>query len=489
MREPAGKGQAVLMRVIAISFYQFMKGPDGCMRRSVFHTLSVSRIIVLGFLALIGVTALLLSLPVASNGEPTAWVDALFTAVSAVCVTGLVVVDTGRHWSLFGQIVIIIACQIGALGFMTFITLIFIFIGKKITLKERMLIQQTLNQGDLKGMVRLVKSVLIGTFLMEGVAALVLSAHFTVKEKVSYGQGLWYGIFHSVCAFCSAGFDLFEEESLTNYVNDPAVNIIIMLLLIMGSLGYTVWIDVITVTRNTRDKSQIFRRLSLQSRVVFEVTLALTIIGAVFFFVSEHDNPSTLGALPLSGKWLASFFQSVTPRTMGFCTVGQNDLQYSSKLMTMVFMFIGGSPGSTCGGIKTVTFMVVAASVYSVIKGRDSIVLHNKKIPLSTLQKALAVVGVYMLTVIGATMILTFTEESNAHPYELMDLLFEALSATGTVGLSLGITPHLTVGGKLVMALCMFLGRIGGITVALSISSKKTVVNTLHYPESRLMVG
>ncbi len=464
-------------------------------RKFIKRGFTVPRIIVFGFFIVAHISSMLLLLPFASvNEEGVSYIDALFTAVSAVCVTGLTVVNTAEHWSSFGKIVILLTIQIGGMGFMAFITMIFLFTGKKITLKERLVIQQSFNQNDLSGMVRLVKNAVFGTFLVEGVAALIMSVNFMFTEKKGFLTGLWYGVFHSVSAFCNAGFDILGEVSLSDYVKDPIINFVIMALIILGGLGYTVWIDVISAAKSLKGKkvtfAAVFDKLTVQSRIVIEVTFALITFGTLFYFFVEYSNPDTLGALPFYGKVIASLFQGVTPRTAGFFTLDQSKMHYSSQFMTVILMFVGGSPGSTAGGVKTITMYVIIVAVYSIVVGRSNIVSHNKKIPTNTLQKALAVVSVYLIIVFTAAMALTFTERGSVQTYEFMDFIFEVFSASSTVGLTLGITPNLTSLGKIIIMACMFLGRVGPITVAISLSTKQYAAeNTINYPECKLIVG
>ncbi len=450
-----------------------------------------SQIIVFGFLLIILIGTALLDLPIASaNGKSIGFIDALFTSASAVCVTGLVVVDSFSHWSNFGKLVIMLLIQIGGMGFMTVVTVMFIFIGKKITLKERLIIQESFNQSDLKGMVRMVKKVFFGTFLIEGVAALILAIRFYVIPGTSVFKAIGFGIFHSVSAFCNAGFDIIGSRSLADFVGDPVVNLVVILLIVIGGIGYSIWLDVIKAAPNLFKQSpkQTFIRFTLHSKVVLSSTAILIGFGMLFFLCSEFTNPQTFGPLGFFDKLWASLFQSVSPRTAGFFTVNQNNFSYGSKFMTIILMFIGGSPGGTAGGIKTVTFSVILISVYSIVKGRDTITAFDKSIPFIYLQKSLAVVIMNLSVIIISTMILSFTElKSN---FQFLDILFETTSATGTVGLTLGITSSLSQLGRLVIIVCMFIGRVGPITIAVALTEKQASTNNnIHYPEQKVLVG
>ncbi len=458
------------------------------------------RMMVAGFFFVILIGSLLLTLPISSSaGNSTSFIDALFTSTSAVCVTGLAVFPTFTHWSLFGKIVIICLIQIGGLGFMTMVTMLFLFMGKRITLKERIMIQQSLNQNDIQGMVKLVRSILIGTLIFEGIAALIFMLRL-LFDGYGFIAALGTGLFHSVSSFCNAGFDIFGPDSMAPYVTDPVMNIFTMFLIIVGGLGYSVWTDVLKVvkaaiaeTKKTRTISlgHTYAHFNLQSKIVLETTGLLILAGFVIIFISEFTNKGTIGDLSLGGKLIASLFQSVTTRTCGFFTIPQEKMHVSSQLMSVVLMFIGGSPAGTAGGIKTVSFAVIILAVFSVIRGGKNIVVHNKSVSMTNLQKALAIVIMQFMIIIIATMLLSFSERYTAgYNLNFMDLLFEVVSATGTVGLTLGITPHLTALGKLIISVCMFIGRVGPITVAVSLSIKQLRAEAnINYPEEKIIVG
>ncbi|KXZ39336.1 trk system potassium uptake protein TrkH [Alkalithermobacter thermoalcaliphilus JW-YL-7 = DSM 7308] len=434
-----------------------------------------SQIIVAGFAAIILVGALLLNLPIATNsGESVGFLNALFTSTSAVCVTGLVVVDTGTYWSKFGKLVILILIQVGGLGFMSMATLFSMLIGKKISLRERLIIQESLNQNELEGLVRLTRHILAGTFIIEGIGALLLS--FVFVPQMGFLKGVAYGIFHSVSAFCNAGFDIIGNgKSLTPYVDNLIVNIVIISLVICGGIGFTVIMDIL--------KKRKLSRLTLHSKIVLSMSLILISIGFVLFFIFEFNNPDTLGNLSLKGKILAALFQAVTPRTAGFNTIDLASLEDTSKFLTIILMFIGGSPASTAGGIKTSTLAVLAFAVIALVRGREDVEAFNRRISYTAVNKALAVVAIGITLIIFVTMGLSFT-----HNFEFINVFFESVSAFGTVGLSLGITSELSNIGKILIIFSMFAGRVGALTIliALAARQKKSIV---RYPEDKILVG
>ncbi|PKM55250.1 MAG: Trk family potassium uptake protein [Firmicutes bacterium HGW-Firmicutes-5] len=452
--------------------------------------LKPTQVLVLGFLMLIFLGAILLSLPMASaSGESTRIIDALFTATSAVCVTGLVVLNTASHWSPFGKVIILMLIQIGGLGFMTIASTIFMILGRKISLRDRMMIQESLNQSTLSGMVRLTKNIIIGTLILEAIGALFLSFKFVPE----YGtKGIFYSIFHAISAFCNAGFDIIGDSSLMPYVGSVTINFTIMTLIIIGGLGFTVWMDVIKVTKNELriglkglKLKRWFRHLRLHTKLVLVITTSLIVVGFVFFFFLEGFNDATLGNLPLKDKLLGAMFQSVTTRTAGFNTINNANMTDVSKFVTILLMFIGGSPAGTAGGIKTVTIGVIFFEVLSVVRGKEDTEAFDRRIPRNTIKRALAVVMISLSVVMGVTMLLTITESGG-----FMDILFEAVSGFATVGLSLGETPRLTQFGKLIMSMTMFIGRLGPITmaVALTIKHEKKKIN-IRKPEEKVMVG
>lgn len=434
--------------------------------------LKPTQILVLGFLFLIILGTILLNLPIAAReNQSIGLIDALFTATSAVCVTGLVVVNTLDFWSPFGKVVILILIQIGGLGFMTFATMFFMMMGRKIRLKERLIIQEALNQYTLSGMVRLTKNVVLGTLFIEGIGAVLLAIRFVPQHGL---EGIFMAIFHSVSAFCNAGFDIIGDSSLTPYLGDVIINIAIILLIILGGLGFTVWIDVIRVMKEKKFANKYgfrrtFNKFTLHTKIVLVLTFSFIVIGFILFFLLESGNPNTLGPLSMKDKILGSLFQSITPRTAGFNTMPLDQMNHASKFLTILFMFIGGSPAGTAGGVKTVTVGVIILSVISVIRGREQTEAFNRSIPETIIKKrALAVVAIGMTVVITVTMILSATEVGTS----FMNIFFESVSAFATVGLTLGITGSLTTIGKIIICITMFIGRLGPVTMALAFSMR-----------------
>ena len=437
--------------------------------------LNPARVLVLGFLAIIIVGALLLMLPHAVVGEKLTALEALFTSTSAVCVTGLVVVDTGTTFTVFGQLVIMMLIQIGGLGFMTMATLIFMLLGRKISFRNRLLISESLNQFTVQGVVALVKIILVYTLAVEGSAALLLALRFS--RDFGWVRAIYYGVFHAVSAFCNAGFDLFGNfSSLTSYRGDPVVNLVIMALIISGGLGFTVVRDFFTHWRKAG-------RLELHSKLVLVITALLLVSASLAIFVLEFSNPQTLAGIPWVDKVLATAFTATTPRTAGFNTVSIAGLRQPTLFIIIILMFIGASPASTGGGIKTTTFGVILVAVHSIIRGETDAVLFKRRLPQYIIHKALAIIILSIGLIAFVTLILCITE-----PFEFMSVLFEVVSAFGTVGLSVGITPDLSALGKLLIIFMMFVGRVGPVTLTLAFGQRLKPSN-IRYPEGRVMVG
>lgn len=436
------------------------------------------QILVLGFAGLILGGTLLLMLPAAAaSGKGLSFIDALFTATSAVCVTGLIVVDTGTYFSLFGQLVVISLIQVGGLGIMAMSTLMAILIGKRINLRQRLVMQEALNQLTISGVVRLTEYIIKVTLLIEFIGGTILAIRWYQDLGM---RGVYFGYWHAVSSFCNAGFDLFGSvtgkfSSITGYVDDIVVNVVISLLIIMGGIGFTVISDVWTNRR--------FSRLSLHSKVVLVTSAVLIGFGAIVLFLLEYDNPNTLEGLSWQGKILASYFQSVSPRTAGWNTIDISSLTDASLFFIVILMFVGASPASTGGGIKTSTAGVLAAATWALVRGRPDAEIFERRIPQNIIYKAFSVLLISAVLVIFVTMMLTITENQ---PF--LKLLFETTSAFGTVGLTAGITPTLTTTGKVWIILTMFAGRVGPVTLALALALK-TRKGNLQYPEGKLIIG
>ncbi len=453
--------------------------------------MSTPRIIAISFLAVIVFGGLLLWLPISHQpGVEVSALDAFFTATSAVCVTGLVPLVTATTWSIFGKIVILLLIQIGGLSLVTIFTFFIVYLGRKVTLKDRLTVQATFNINDLSGMVRLVLLVIRGTFFCEGIGALILTFSFLDKGFVWY-DAIANGVFHAVSAFCNAGFDNLGEFSLMPYATDPVINLVIMGLIVIGGIGFSVWRDVgLKIKYRLKPDIKRKHRLSLHSRLALIATAVLIVGGAAYFFISEYNNPETLGPLSVGGKIICSFFQSITLRTAGFFTIAQNGLSETSKMISSILMLIGGSPGGTAGGMKTVTVAILFLSVWSTLSGRRNMYAFGRTLPVLTLQRALTIIVIMLLLWMGGGVILAVTERASTFAHTPADLLFEVASALGTVGVSTGITPFLSPFGKLLLMLCMYVGRIGPITIILSLQQRTSTVNErIQYPDEDVMIG
>lgn len=435
------------------------------------------QILAIGFAGVIFIGAFLLNLPISSqSGVRTSFLDCIFTSTSAVCVTGLVTLDTGTYWSYFGKTIILILIEIGGLGFMSFATLIFLIFGKKITLKERLVMQEAMNYFSLSGLVKMAKYILTFTFIVEGIGALLLFTQFI--HDFTLGKAIYYSIFHSISAFCNAGFDLMGNfSSITSYSNNTVFMLTISSIIVIAGLGFYVWIDLYNYKES--------KRLSLHSKIVLTMTAALIVIGAILMFLFEMKNPNTIMDKSIKEKILSSLFAAITPRTAGFNSISTGDMTNAGKFLTIILMFIGGSPGSTAGGIKTATAGVLFITVISVIRGREDTEIFSRRINKDTVYRAFTIVVISLALVITVTMLLSITEASA--PFE--DLLYEATSAFGTVGLSLGLTQKLSSIGKIIISITMYCGRVGPLTLALAFSNKRRKNASIRYPEDKILVG
>lgn len=440
------------------------------------NRLNPSAILVLGFAVIILIGTGLLSLPIATeDGKGLPFLDAFFTATSATCVTGLVVVDTADTFTMFGELSILAMIQIGGLGFMTFTTFLFIMLRKKISLKERLLLKEAFNASSTAGMVKIAKRIFIFTFVMEFLGGAVLAARFAYEMPVS--KAIYYGFFHAISNFNNAGFDLMGGfRSLTEYVGDPVVVLVICTMIVTGGLGFIV-INELYEYHQTR-------RLSLHTKVVLSTTAVLLVGGAVLVFLFEYTNMKTMGTLTLPEKILGAVFHSVTPRTAGANTLPMADLTHGTLLLTIFLMFIGGGSGSTAGGIKVTTFTVLVAAIFRQLQGKEGVVLFKRRIVTETILKVMTLSLSGGFIVIAVTFLLSLTEKN----YDFIVYLFEATSAFGTVGLSMGLTPELSVIGKVLIIITMFIGRVGIITIVFSIV-KKTGRERYQYVKGNVMIG
>lgn len=446
-------------------------------------SLSTTQMIMLSFLLAIFIGSFLLMLPFATaDGKSVSYVDALFTATTSVCVTGLVTVPTVSTWSVFGQVVILILIQIGGLGIITILSGLMISFHKKMGLGDRILLQDAFNLNSMSGIVRFIKKVLIGTFIVEGVGALLYMTVFVPE----YGtRGIWISVFNSVSAFCNAGMDIIAENSLCSYAMHPMINFVTCMLIVLGGIGYIVWWDLIRVTKNfKKQKFKCYRNLSLHSKIALISTAVLILAGALLFFVFEYNNPQTMGEFPVSGKIQASLFQSVTTRTAGFATVPQENLTDSSAIVSLLFMFIGGSPVGTAGGVKTVTIAILLMSAFATIRNNDEVVLCKRTISKQAIGKAVAVVSMSFIIAFVSMVLLSAVSGAPA-----LDVAYETFSATATVGLTRNLTPTLGLVGKLIIIVTMYLGRIGPISLVIAFNTKRKRKNIIKNPTEEISVG
>ena len=437
-------------------------------------------ILALGFLAVILLGTVLLALPIAAkNGQSIGLFDSLFTSTSAVCVTGLVVVDTGTTFSLFGQIVLIVLIQVGGLGFMVFATMLMVMLGRKISIRGRMLIRESMNASSLSDLGSLTMLYLLLSLTIELVGAVTLCFRFV--PLYGWKHGTWMALFHSVSAFCNAGFDLFGNyASLTAFSGDPLVLLTVASLIILGGLGFSVILE-------TARNRQGFRNLSLHTRIVLMTTLVLLLAGTVFYWIVERTNAETLAGCSEGEKILNAFFQSVTMRTAGFNSFDLSGFRDGSKLFSSLLMMIGASPASTGGGIKTTTIAALTLLMLSVVRGESEVNVARRRLSDDISRRALAVAVLFLTTLLTGTLIISLIENGR---FPLEDILFEASSAMGTVGVSAIGTPNLSSASRAILLPMMFLGRVGPLTLAVAVAKRQGGLRTASkYPEERIMIG
>ena len=442
-------------------------------------SLSATKIIAIAFAAIIFLGACLLNLPAASrSGESSGFLTALFTATSATCVTGLVVQDTWLQWSGFGQCVILLLIQVGGLGFMSAATLLVFLLRKRIGLKQRLVMAQALSISDMDGIVRLQKTVLVGSFLVEGIGVLILFARFL--PEYGLGNALRWSVFHSVSAFCNAGFDIFgvlqPDAGLILFQSDPVVLLTLCCLIVIGGLGFLVWQEV--------QQKRSFRRLSVYARLVLLTTFALIVVGWIILCLLEWDNPRTLGPMSVGDKLLNGLFQSVTLRTAGFASIDQAGLTEGGKAVSIVWMLIGGSSGSTAGGLKTVSFVVLILFMAARARGRESVCVFRRTIPQGQVLDAMTIgIILIFLAIFGGIFI------SSTSDVSVTDGVFEAVSALATVGLTAGATRVMSVPAKLLIILYMYFGRVGVLTISLGFLAGNRAEERYRYAETKLLIG
>ena len=446
-------------------------------------TLSTTQIILLSFLVTILIGSGLLALPISSaSKEAVPYLDALFMSTTSVCVTGLVTLPTVSTWSIFGQIVILLLIQIGGLGIITIMSGLMLLLNRKMGISDRLLIQDSFNLNTMSGLAKFVKNVLFGTLIIEGLGAILYMLVFVPELGA---KGIWISIFNSVSAFCNAGIDIIAENSLCDYATNPLINIVTSVLIILGGLGYIVWWDVIRVIKNrTKKNRKIFRYLTLHSKIAITVTAGLIFVGAILIFVFEYDNPLTIGKMSLFDKIQASFFQSVTTRTAGFASVPQENLTDASATVSIILMLIGGSPVGTAGGIKTVTIAVLVCSAFATIRNKNSATLFGRRISEESVKKAVAVAVTFLMICIASSVLLMATSNASA-----LDAVYEAVSATATVGLSRNLTSTLNTLGKLIIIITMYFGRVGPISLAVALGSKSESQNVISEPTEDISIG
>lgn len=447
-----------------------------------------THIVIYGFLSVILLGAFILMLPICSaTGQWTDFLTALFTATTSTCVTGLVVVPTYAYWSVTGKVIILILIQLGGLGIICIATGVLMVVGKRITLKERRLIQESYNLDSGQGIIKHIRAIFMGTFVMETIGTLLYCVRFI--PKFGMVKGLWYSVFHSVSAFCNAGLDLLGENSLIPYQSDVLVNLTTIFLIVTGGIGFIVWWDILKLYRMVRYEGMPIRkvpeRMSLHTKLAMTVTLVLLLGGTILTLIFEYSNPETLGNLSFGNKILASLFQSVTLRTAGFCTIDQMGFQSASFIIFCLLMLIGGSPMGTAGGIKTTTMALLFLEVRSVVRGKNETEAFRRRINKDNVKTALAVIAIAVSMLMLAIIMLTFTEDAS-----LKKITFEVFSAIGTVGITMGLTAELSLLGKVVIITLMFFGRVGPITIAMALAKRKRTDQHLKdLPEKRIIIG
>lgn len=449
------------------------------------RALNPAEILVFGFGGMILIGAVLLCLPIAStSGESVGFLTALFSSTSAICVTGLTVIEIGTAYTLFGQFVMLVLIQLGGIGFMTATSMVYMLFGRRITLKDRLVIRDSLNESNLQGVVRMTRNVLIVTLISEVAGMLLLSIRFIPEYGVS--TGIYYSLFHSVSAFCNAGFDILGlGNSIVSYAKDPLVLGTIMGLIVIGGLGFFVVVELYRKAKHGHKY-----RFSLHTKIVLIATGVLLLAGFAFFLAMESGNPKTLGAPGVTDgdKILGAAFQSVTTRTAGFASIPQANLTPASKIATVALMFIGASPSGTGGGIKTTTAIMLLALIVTVIRGKNDVVLGKRRINKQLVLRAITIITLATLSVAVVTVLISIFEQ---HHISVSDILYEVTSAFGTVGLSCGITASLSPASQILLILTMFGGRVGFFTVSLALAKRMSRQQSCNfrYPEDKIMIG
>lgn len=444
-------------------------------RKNKIINLHPAHILLLGFLGLIMIGTCLLMIPFATRDRHhLSFIDALFEATSAVCVTGLAVVDTGTTFTLFGQIVLLALIQIGGWGFMTSGIFMFIILGKKIGLKHRLLLRESINSFSIQGVIKLVLRIIFITLIVEGIGALVLAIRWS--QEMGWGKAAYYGIFHSISAFNNAGFGL-EPDNLSKWVGDPTVNIVITSLFMLGGIGFFVIAEVF--------EKRSLKKFSLHTKIVLLFTLLINVVSTLVIFTLEFHNPATLGNLSMADKWWAAYFQGVVPRTAGFNTIDIAQLTLSSQVYMIALMFIGASSGSTAGGIKVTTFAVLLFALWAVLTNKEDVNIFKRRIPSSLVYRALSIALSGIIFIFVIFFLLTITEKGA----DMSKILFETVSAFGTVGLSAGFTSELSPMGRILITTMMFIGRVGPLTLAFALAAYSNNKAKIRYAEEKILIG
>lgn len=453
------------------------------MKKSKKFSLSTTQIILLSFLFTILLGSFLLKLPISTaNGEAVPYIDALFTATTSTCVTGLVTLPTITTWSIFGQVVILILIQVGGLGVITIMSGVMLLLNRKMGIGDRLLIQDSFNLNTMSGLVRFVKRVMLGTFIIEGIGALMYMPVFVPEFGV---RGIWVSVFNSVSAFCNAGIDIVGENSLCDFATNPLVNVVSSVLIVLGGLGYIVWWDMLRVLKDgSLKKRKVFRHLTLHSKIALTATLILIFGGAILIFIFEYANPDTLGNLSLFDKIQVSLFQSITTRTAGFASIPQENLTNPTSILTLILMLIGGSPVGTAGGIKTVTVAVLFCSALATVRNKNSATLFGRHVSENSVRKAVAVVVTFLTICTVSTVLLMAVSDA-----KLFDVVFETVSASATVGLSRNFTASLNLIGKIIIILTMYFGRVGPISLAVALGRRNESQNVISEPTEEISIG
>ena len=447
-------------------------------------SISTTHVIMMSFLTVILVGSFLLWLPIShKNGVSVSYLDSLFMSTTSTCVTGLVTLVTSETWSVFGQIIILLLIQIGGLGVITIFAGVLVFLHKKIRLKDSQLIQDAFNINDNAGVRGFVKKVIIGSLTIELIGAVLYLFVFVPDFGA---KGIWISMFTAISAFCNAGIDIIGNVSLIDYATNPLVNFTTSLLIILGGLGFIVWWDLIRVAKLFKTRGlKCFKSLTLHSKLVLLITLILIFVGGLGVFIFEYNNPLTIANYGLFDKIQISLFQSITTRTAGFASIPQENLTNTSSIICLLLMLIGGSPVGTAGGIKTVTFVVLIISAISTIKNKNDNVIFNRTLPKEAPKKALAILSMFLLIVIVSTFLLSIAVKDRS----LLDILYETVSASATVGLSRNLTPYLNGFGKIIIIVTMYLGRVGPISLAVAFNVERKIENIVKCPTEDIRIG